>query len=331
MKKIKSLCSLVLIMTLSFVFLTGCEGKKTPVTKDSVKSKPTFQEIVNAFINTDISYYVDSLKEHLGDLKNVSVNDVQEFIDQISVVYGDGSIALPNSDTVYTSIVDLGKLTSYSSTTRGVNDAIIIVKGATLHTAEGNSEKINIVALQGTDFNEGQATGIKEDLLVGMECSNYYLYDAFLAITDNIDEGSTLYIAGLSLGGMVAQQVAGIEYLQKHYNVKYVSAIGSPLIAPEMINYKETSVSRFVIENDVVPTLSNSAEDIYWNSKQNLVVDGQGVYKSFVGAHVFGYVNADIWGKYDVLGVEGGKAKITFENVESVTLHPAPNKTANSK
>ena len=327
MKKFKKVCSLLLVALLSVVFITGCDvigGKKKP-TKDDVKEKPTFEEIIHAFTETDINHYVNTIQKHFASLSNIELLDVIKALNDIGTVYGAGTIKLPANGDVYRSIVDVGRLTSYASTTQGVNDAIMIVEGATINNGKGKSENIYIVALQGTDIAEGQATGIQEDLLAGLECSNYYLYDAFKAVTDNIPEGSTLYITGLSLGGMVAQQLAGIDYLQENYNVNYLAVIGSALVAPEKIDYKETNTVRYVIPNDVVPTLSNSATE---KSQEKVIQAGHNYYKTFVGAHVFGYVNAEIWGQYDVLGNQGGSATITFGPNTKATLYPAKQKEA---
>ena len=151
LKKIRKISSLFLVMILTVTFLAGCSGNKnsSPISKKP-EEKPSFTELVKAFKNTDIKYYVNTLKEHMSDLDKIEITDIPKFMSDITKTFG--NIQLPNSDSKYTNIADLGKLSSYPSTTKGTNDAIIIIKDATLHRTSTSvsgvkrevKEKINI-------------------------------------------------------------------------------------------------------------------------------------------------------------------------------------------
>jgi len=261
-------------------------------------------------------------------MSQIEKDDLKNFKEKISVAYAD--IQLPTKDSKYTKVTELGKLTAYPSTTKEVADSIIIIKNATLH---GDSkERINIVALQGTEMVDGQATGIQEDLLAGLELNNHYLYDAYQAILKHIpqDSNEKLLITGVSLGGMVSQQLAGLDIIKAKYDVKYVVALGSPMLTPEKIDYEKTSVVRICDAADLVPHLSESAtkDDL----EKNITIERQSQYKSVIGAHALSYVDEEIWKNIDVLGHENGKAYITFEdsNFEIVT-EAAENLDANKE
>ena len=105
---------------------------------------------------------------------------------------------------------------------------------------------------------------IKEDILSGMSLSNEYLYDAYYAVYNNIKDTDTpLYFSGISLGGMVAQQLSGLSYIKNYYTVSNVVSLASPILAQDDINYDVTTVRRMVDTNDIVPTLSTKENGSY--------------------------------------------------------------------
>ena len=314
MKKI--LKFMVVVLICGALFLTGCNADTGVATQEPTK-EPTLKELVEVFKNVDINYYVSAVKKAFKGLSNVQKQDLENFKKGIEENYS--NVTLPSKDAKYTKVTDMGRLTCYPSTT-DANDAIIIIKDVTLNT--NTKENITIVALQGTDFADGQATGFVEDLLSGLELNNYYLYDVYRAIVDNVEPGEKLLITGVSLGGMVGQQLAGLDIIKEKYDVMNVVALGSPMISPEKIDYNETSVVRICDSNDLVPHLSQSAtkEDL----EKNVKIERQSTYKSFISAHAFSYVNDELWKNIDVLGKEGGSSFVTFENSE-VNVYAAKN------
>ena len=102
----------------------------------------------------------------------------------------------------------------------------------TYNTYWGAEDKeVYVVALSGTEtIVENQTTTVKEDLQSGFELSNEYVLNVKNAIIDRIPAGSNISLAGHSLGGMVAQQVAADKYIKDNYEVLNTVTFGSPLI-----------------------------------------------------------------------------------------------------
>lgn len=75
--------------------------------------------------------------------------------------------------------------------------------------AKLNGQEITLIVLQGTEVTEGQATGILEDLQSGFGQSNAYLETVVKLFQDDkiIPKDKPIFVTGISLGGMVAQQL----------------------------------------------------------------------------------------------------------------------------
>lgn len=167
-----------------------------------------------------------------------------------------------------------------------------------------------VVALGGTDLiNTEENLGIKEDLLSAFNKDNDYKKNAIKAIIETIPNGEDIYIYGLSLGGMVLQQVIADIDIKKNYSIKVAVAIGSPI----------TDVNRqkiIFIEDatDVVPTLSVKSllfSKIYINYDTHINRDGG--YKTFIGAHVLSYADSDVWNDIDIFGIINGANSLIID------------------
>ena len=106
--------------------------------------------------------------------------------------------------------------------------------------AELNGQPVTLLVLGGTVPVRGQATGFREDVLAAMEQSNDYLrnvvklFDA--ARTDGtpvIPADRPVIVSGISLGGMIAQQLLAQKDLMARFDIQAILCFGSPLIAPE--------------------------------------------------------------------------------------------------
>ncbi len=309
MKKMKT-CITAGILACVMGAMVGCNEQDVAPKVNQPSEEPTLEELVKVFKNVDTKYYISEVKKASSNFTKVQKADLENLKNELGTAYG--GIKLPTKESKYDEVADFGDLTAYPSTTEE-NDAIIIIKNATLHKGD-QKETINIVAMQGTDIKDGQATGIKEDLLSGLELNNHYLYDVYQAVLDNIPKGEEqkLVVTGVSLGGMVAQQLAGLDIIKENYDVSHVVALGSPMISPEKIDYDETSVVRISDANDLVPHLSQSATKS--DLEKNITIERESSYKTFISAHALSYVNEEIWKDIDILGCEKGKSYITFEN-----------------
>lgn len=320
---------LLSVAAVASILLCGCtikneseEAKKN----EEVKREPSFAEIAKEVVN-NTSYFSRMkavLEVKLAAFKDVEISDVKEFKDRVSTIYAEAPCEEVGNKYICKSIAQIGLLECQSATT-DENDPIVIVKDAILTNGK-TRKKVNLVLLQGTDLSDGQATGIKEDILSGMSLSNEYLYDAYYAVYNNIKDTNTpLYFSGISLGGMVAQQLSGLSYIKNYYTVSNVVSLASPILAQDDINYDVTTVRRMVDTNDIVPTLSTqengSYESKYGDKNKALVKTGN--YKTFIGTHVFSYVEKDgIFKDVDVLGNEFGGYYFEIDK-NKITKYPA--------
>lgn len=167
-----------------------------------------------------------------------------------------------------------------------------------------------VVALGGTDLiNAEENLGIKEDIQSAFNQDNEYKKNAIKAILETIPKGEDIYIYGLSLGGMVLQQVIANIDVKTNYNIKAAVAIGSPI----------TDVNRQKIvfiedESDIVPNLSVKSmllSMIYRKYDTHIKRDGN--YKTFIGAHALSYADSDVWNDVDVLGIVNGSNSLIID------------------
>ena len=75
-------------------------------------------------------------------------------------------------------------------------------------------------------------------------------------IAEHIPPGSTLHLAGHSLGGMVANALATNQELVAHYTVKTVTTFAAPVNA---CPNPEVAYHRYVVEGDLVPLAHRAA------------------------------------------------------------------------
>ena len=175
----------------------------------------------------------------------------------------------------------------------------------TYNTYWGSEDKeVYVVALSGTEtIVENQTTTVKEDLLSGFELSNEYEVNVKNAIIDRIPAGSNIILAGHSLGGMVAQQVAADKYIKDNYEVLNTVTFGSPLIKGFT---REGMVKRLGDTSDKNTFYSiSSVLNIVWQYAGVNHEDG-GYNGDSSAAHCDSYLREDVWGNYDCAGEKRG-------------------------
>lgn len=334
MKKRITIFSLVLLLIL---FITGCDTNQgltnyntTPEdgidTPQVISRTPSLMEIANTFKDNDPTLMIDALKESVSKLSMIELTDGINFLSVIIQVYGNDSLIKTSEKTIFDNASEVALLSSYCATDDALGP-ILIIKNAEINNGDGTSYIANVVLLGGTELKSGQATGLLTDLYAGMELTNEFLYDAYYAIYDNLKgtENVPLIIGGISLGGMVAQQLAALPALNNYFNVKNIIASGSPIISPDEINYSKTTVNRLIASEDLVPKLSIGYNGVYnsaYGTSNAGIVRNTG-YKTFIGAHALGYVQKDFWNGVDALGYENGKHTMSFEKA-NMTWYDAP-------
>lgn len=175
----------------------------------------------------------------------------------------------------------------------------------TYSTCWGPEEKdVYVVALSGTEtIVENQTTTVKEDLRAGFELSNEYELNVKNAIIDRIPAGSNIILAGHSLGGMIAQQVAADNYIKDNYEVLNTVTFGSPLIKGFA---REGMVKRLGDSSDKNTFYSiSSVLNITWQYAGVNHEDG-GYNGDSPAAHCDSYLREDVWGNYDCAGEKRG-------------------------
>jgi len=205
---------------------------------------------------------------------------------------------LSHAPDVYTYVLD-----GYNSSVGPIS----ITKGVL--TANGRNTPIYLVTLSGTQFKSNQATGIINDLQAAMSIEGAYVTAIRNAILSYVPQNSNLILAGHSLGGMVAQQIAADSTIKNKYVVMNTVCFGSPLIT---FIIREGAVQRLGDTSDIVPTLSISslflitgAWNIFGLNREN---GGYGL--NLLGAHLRSYERPDVWGSYSALGFKNQSASI---------------------
>ncbi len=224
----------------------------------------------------------------------------------VSMLIG-GSVASATNTVTYTNATEI-----YTYVRDGYNQGsqgpISITKG-TLKSGF-SSKTVYLVTLSGTELVLNQSTGVLTDLLSGFNLNNDYYANTVNIIKANVPKNANLIIAGHSLGGMIAQQVAADSGIKSRYNVLNTVCFGSPLLAA---GSREGTVRRLGDVSDPVPYLSGSLfnNTIWAIMGLNREDGGYGIRG--ITAHNQSYFRTDLWGRYDVTGTKYGSAKLILD------------------
>ena len=191
---------------------------------------------------------------------------------------------------------------------QGEKGPISITKG-TLKSG-WSSKTVYFVTLSGTELVLNQSTELLTDLFSGFNLDNAYYSNVVKVITANVPKGANLVIAGHSLGGMIAQQVAANSTIKSRYNVLNTVTFGSPLLSA---GNREGTVRRLGDVSDPIPFLSvHTLVNTIW-ALGGLNREDGGYYLRPLSAHNESYGRTDVWGKYDVTGTKNGGAKLILD------------------
>lgn len=225
---------------------------------------------------------------------------------------GKVNTVLSTAPDVYNAFYEIG----YN---QGAKGPILITKGVLKTGTE--TQDVYLIWLSGTETVDGQDTSVAvTDKNAYADKTTNYFKSVLRTIRKDVPQGSHLIFAGHSLGGMIGQQIAGYSFIKKKYNVRTVLAFGSPPVGSIRCEGKAV---RFADSSDIVPTLSYE----YGNGLVDTgdkVISKDGGYGGDKGtSHSNSYKRADLWGMFDVLGVENGDAKVTL-NLSTTKYYKAP-------
>lgn len=285
------------------------------------------------------------------DLRNgvVTKEDVDKMIEDMT----SGKYYYPDATdkVTYTTMQDIARLSNYGlispeSKGKPISIGKVYIHGDGIDEIYGEKGKETyIVALNGTGFVEGQQYGLIADILSGMETDSQYLQYTLKAILENIPKGSDLTLVGMSLGGMIAQQVMVQDCILENYNVEYVTIIGSPALCvnerkEQFKKYNQNPIiNRVIDQHDLIPYASidylTGSDYFYKNTSipkdgtvlENLFVNNADYhYKTGIAHHFVGYLADEVWKNYDPLGYEGLLHTITLKHSD-FTYYDSPSFT----
>lgn len=191
---------------------------------------------------------------------------------------------------------------------QGTLGPISITKGT---LKNGSSSKtVYLVTLSGTEIALNQSTEIITDLLSGFNLESAYYRNVVNTIVANVPKNANLILAGHSLGGMIAQQVAANSTIKNRYNVLNTVCFGSPLLSA---GSREGVVRRLGDISDPVPYLSGSLFNNTLWAILGLNRENGGYGPLGIHAHNLSYARSDVWGNYDVTGTKYGGAKLILD------------------
>ncbi|MBR2731967.1 MAG: hypothetical protein IKD72_08300 [Clostridia bacterium] len=176
---------------------------------------------------------------------------------------------------------------------------------------DGRSKWVYLLGLVGTDTVKGQVNNLDACFKSAFNKDNDYLQLVKATLFDVVPRGSTLVIAGHSLGGMVAQQLIADPEVKAAYVIRGTVTAGSPLILVKA--EQEGSLHRMVDRFDIIPFLS-AATLVNFRAQYNDCAreDGGWFFKPDE-AHNISYRTKSEWKDYDIFGVKGGEASLTFD------------------
>ena len=220
------------------------------------------------------------------------------------------NVTFTNAPEVYTYVRD-----GYNQGTLG---PISITKGTLRNGA--SSKTVYLVTLSGTEIALNQSTEVVTDLLSGFNLESTYYRNVVNTIVANVPKNANLILAGHSLGGMIAQQVAANSTIKNRYNVLNTVCFGSPLLSA---GSREGTVRRLGDVSDPVPYLSGSLFNNTLWAIMGLNRENGGYGPLGIHAHNLSYARTDVWGNYDVTGTKYGGAKLILD-LDTRTFYHSP-------
>lgn len=224
------------------------------------------------------------------------------------------------------SVDDLARLvydgyTFYDSRFAGPDDTVgpisivpVTVRSSNDPAAPG--ERMWLVTLSGTELVEDQATGIQEAIIAGLAGDTAYQDAVVEAISSTVPNGEPIILAGHSLGGLVAQQLAQDPLFRDYYDIRNVVVFGTPAIRDMP---REGVVRRLATEDDPITYLGiHLSIGAHFEDAAEECDIAQYAFGDLGESHLCGYINRTAWSDYDALGIRNGDALVDVHYGERV-------------
>ena len=173
----------------------------------------------------------------------------------------------------------------------------------------GEKREIYLAAMRGTNRSRDprDPLSLNTCLQAFMGKPSNYLYAVKRAMLATIPQGAPVALAGHSLGGMIAQQLAADETVNANFDLLNALAIGSPFVP---VKGRVCPLRRFADKADFIPWLGFSIKANLKSAKP--VFESNGYFGKPVLAHTDSYRNAPAWTRYDPFGEPEGGRRLTL-------------------
>ena len=326
MKRMSMYAAMLLLSVLSASVLMSCSNDE-PQKKVEEQSSANPNDLQNN--PSDIPGEKGADSEGNNSSENVGdgfLKIPKEVLEKVNEIYGVASAEPQKVGTVH----ELAVLTSICATRKG--DGPITITPSLL-----NGEEVTLVTLGGTEDVEGQATSLEESQLAAFGKPNDYLTAVSKLFTDSIiPQAKPVIVTGISLGGMIAQQLLGKQEILDCYTLRAVVTFGSPITLP--LDRKQVKVVRFADVHDQVPKLGESilrtgliTGNLFNRKKLKEQLDEldrtekvsrTSKYTGMIETHALSYIEDSCWDDVDFLGDSAGTN--ILELTEPMTFYPAP-------
>lgn len=190
----------------------------------------------------------------------------------------------------------------------------VTVRSSSDPTAPG--ARMWLVTLSGTELVGDQATGVQEVILAGLAGDTAYQDAVVAAISDAVPTGEKIILAGHSLGGLVAQQLAQDSLFNGRYDIRNVVVFGTPAIRDMP---REGVVRRLATDGDPITYLGvQLGIGAHFEDAAEACDIAQYAISGLGNSHLCGYINSVAWNNYDVFGIEGGDAIIDVNDGQRI-------------
>lgn len=177
-------------------------------------------------------------------------------------------------------------------------------------TENGKTRRVYIVCVMGMGYDFSKPNNPIACVPAAFNIRTAYYRLVRKTMFRYIPEGSEVMLYGHSLGGMVCQELACDTEVKDAFKVTRILTIGSPYIMVTKKN-REGTLVRFADTSDNVPKLS-PAFLIDRKDFKNAYFEDGGYNGDPDLSHNRSYRDAEVWQKYDALGVDGGNSYFTY-------------------